>query len=54
MADNSEGWTAAELVERLYSSQSSSNDLSRENSVPIDWIRRLLTDDNVEANSERK
>lgn len=49
--ENSEVWTPAELVDF---SQSSSADLSRENSVPIDWIRRLLTDDNVEPSSERK
>ena len=50
-ADNPDVWTPAELV---VFSQSSSNDLSRENSVPIDWIRRFITDDNVSANSERK
>ncbi|XP_058791372.1 E3 ubiquitin-protein ligase HUWE1 isoform X2 [Phymastichus coffea] len=48
--ENSEVWTPAELVDF---SQSSSNDLSRENSVPIDWIRSLLTDDTVESNGER-
>ncbi|XP_011497625.1 PREDICTED: E3 ubiquitin-protein ligase HUWE1 [Ceratosolen solmsi marchali] len=49
-AENSEVWAPTELVDF---SQNSNNDLSRENTVPIDWIRRLLTDDNVESNSER-
>ncbi|KAJ8683247.1 hypothetical protein QAD02_019039 [Eretmocerus hayati] len=48
--ENSDVWTPAELVDF---SQGSSNDLSRYNSVPIDWIRRILTEDNIEANSER-
>jgi hypothetical protein len=50
-AESSVEWVPGGLIEF---SDNSNNDLSRENTVPIDWIRRLLTDDNVESNSERK
>ncbi|XP_014203791.1 E3 ubiquitin-protein ligase HUWE1 isoform X2 [Copidosoma floridanum] len=52
VAENSESWPPSELVD--FSQSSGSSDTIRgEGTLPIDWIRRLLTEDNAAANNER-
>ena len=41
----SDTWNSSEIDDFR---QGSGNEFSRDNSVPIDWIRRLLTDDTIE------